>query len=202
MHRGNLPAEEQLGALPIDEPPFFVLSPAARHHVHLLGGMGVDADARVRRAGDGKYQNVFAAGEDHGGEHPQKWVYLAGFGMTIGTVFGRIAGEGQRQCLTSGIWWMRPSANSPSVTPAAYCEDYCAAFPAMEERKDFHRSRFRLPLDCVSRSVALATRPACIRSLTSSRISIPRLMSEGRLAILRALCPPPAGSRSSSKRRT
>ena len=37
--------------------------------------------------------NIFAAGEIMAGNILGKG-YLAGFGMTIGTVFGRIAGEG------------------------------------------------------------------------------------------------------------
>jgi tricarballylate dehydrogenase len=79
-------------ALPIDEPPFFAY-PLRPGITFTYLGLGVDTDARVRRAGDGKYQNVFAAGEIMAGNILRNG-YLAGFGMTIGTVFGRIAGEG------------------------------------------------------------------------------------------------------------
>ena len=54
-------------------------------------GLKVDQTARV--AGPhGRFDNIWAAGRDHGGLHPRQG-YLAGFGMTIGTVFGRIAGQ-------------------------------------------------------------------------------------------------------------
>jgi tricarballylate dehydrogenase len=46
----------------------------------------------VRREGDGSFENLFAAGEVMAGNILRRG-YLAGFGMTIGTVFGRIAGE-------------------------------------------------------------------------------------------------------------
>jgi tricarballylate dehydrogenase len=52
----------------------------------------VDESARVRMS-DGSYcRNVVAAGEIMAGNILGKG-YLAGLGMTIGTVFGRIAGK-------------------------------------------------------------------------------------------------------------
>ncbi len=55
--------------------------------------MGVDAGARVLRTGGGTLENVWAAGEIMAGNILRNG-YLAGFGMSIGTVFGRLAGEG------------------------------------------------------------------------------------------------------------
>jgi tricarballylate dehydrogenase len=53
----------------------------------------VDRDARIRmRGGDGA-ENMFAAGEIMAGNVLGKG-YTAGIGMTIGSVFGKIAGEG------------------------------------------------------------------------------------------------------------
>ena len=55
-------------------------------------GVAVDQDAHVR-AGDGqRFENVFAAGEIMSGNILSTG-YLAGFGLTIGTVWGRIAGR-------------------------------------------------------------------------------------------------------------
>jgi len=48
-------------------------------------------DARVQTT-NGPLPNVFAAGEIMAGSILGQG-YLAGFGMTIGTVFGRIAGQ-------------------------------------------------------------------------------------------------------------
>ncbi|MFN8163201.1 MAG: FAD-dependent tricarballylate dehydrogenase TcuA [Solirubrobacterales bacterium] len=78
-------------ALPIDRPPFYAY-PLRPGITFTYLGLGVDADARVRRAGEGSFRNVFAAGEVMAGNILRRG-YLAGFGMTIGTVFGRIAGE-------------------------------------------------------------------------------------------------------------
>jgi tricarballylate dehydrogenase len=55
-------------------------------------GVGVDATARVRRAAGGTFENVFAAGEVMAGNILTRG-YLAGVGLTIGSVFGRIAGR-------------------------------------------------------------------------------------------------------------
>ena len=56
-------------------------------------GVKVDSDARVLMADGRGAQNVYAAGEIMAGNILGKG-YIAGVGMTIGTVFGRIAGKG------------------------------------------------------------------------------------------------------------
>lgn len=55
-------------------------------------GVEVDGKARVQRTGARPVRNLFAAGEIMAGNILGEG-YLAGFGMTIGTVLGRIAGE-------------------------------------------------------------------------------------------------------------
>ena len=55
-------------------------------------GVRVDSAARVLRADGAPFANVYAAGEIMAGNVLRKG-YIAGIGMTIGTVFGRIAGE-------------------------------------------------------------------------------------------------------------
>jgi len=54
-------------------------------------GLKVDETARATSE-QGRYENVWAAGEIMAGSILGQG-YLAGFGMTIGTVFGRIAGR-------------------------------------------------------------------------------------------------------------
>ena len=56
-------------------------------------GLKVDEAARVVMHGGIPARNVYAAGEIMAGNILRKG-YIAGIGMTIGTVFGRIAGEG------------------------------------------------------------------------------------------------------------
>jgi tricarballylate dehydrogenase len=52
----------------------------------------VDETMRVMTTSGAPLQNVFAAGEIMAGNVLRRG-YIAGIGMTIGTVFGRIAGE-------------------------------------------------------------------------------------------------------------
>jgi tricarballylate dehydrogenase len=77
-------------ARPIDTPPFSAY-PLCPGITFTYLGLRVDAAARVLM-NDGKPSaNLFAAGEIMAGNILGKG-YLAGFGMSIGTVFGRIAG--------------------------------------------------------------------------------------------------------------
>lgn len=77
-------------ARPLDTPPFYgyTLRPGV---TFTYLGFRVDAGARVQGAG-GPIRNLWAAGETMAGSILGRG-YLAGFGMTIGTVFGRIAGR-------------------------------------------------------------------------------------------------------------
>lgn len=77
-------------ARPIDTPPFlgYALRPGV---TFTYLGLAVDAEARTARGGRGM-QNLWAAGEIMAGSILGEG-YLAGFGMTIGGVFGRIAGR-------------------------------------------------------------------------------------------------------------
>ena len=56
-------------------------------------GVRVNREARMVMADGAVSPNMFAAGEIMAGNVLGKG-YLAGIGMTIGAVFGRIAGEG------------------------------------------------------------------------------------------------------------
>src|ERR1044071_283195 len=75
----------------IDTPPFcaYPLRPGL---TFTYAGVGIDETARVRRAGGGTFENVFAAGEVMAGDILTRG-YLAGVGLTMGSVFGRIAGR-------------------------------------------------------------------------------------------------------------
>ena len=74
----------------IEAPPFYAL-PLRPGITFTYHGVSVDRDARVRTA-DGTFENLFAAGEIMAGTILSRG-YLAGLGMTIGSVFGRIAGR-------------------------------------------------------------------------------------------------------------
>jgi tricarballylate dehydrogenase len=77
-------------ARPIDTPPYYGYSLRPGVTFTYLG-LKVSPTAQVQTA-QGPLQNVWAAGEIMAGSILGQG-YLAGFGMTIGTVFGRIAGK-------------------------------------------------------------------------------------------------------------
>lgn len=77
-------------ALPIDAPPYQAY-PVRPGITFTYLGVGVDDRGRVLRAGGGAFENVFAAGEIMAGSILRHG-YLGGFGLTIGAVFGRLAG--------------------------------------------------------------------------------------------------------------
>lgn len=78
-------------ALPLDKPPFYAY-PLRPGITFTYFGVQVDEKARVIFSEIGPAPNIFAAGEIMAGNILGKG-YLAGFGMTIGTVFGKIAGR-------------------------------------------------------------------------------------------------------------
>ncbi|WP_193174585.1 FAD-dependent tricarballylate dehydrogenase TcuA [Oricola nitratireducens] len=78
-------------ACPIDTAPFYAY-PVRPGITFTYLGTRVDRDARMQMADGGASGNMFAAGEIMAGNVLGKG-YAAGIGMTIGSVFGRIAGE-------------------------------------------------------------------------------------------------------------
>ena len=78
-------------AMPIDRPPFWAY-PLRPGITFTYLGVTVDECARVIMQDGRPSANVLAAGEVMAGNILGKG-YLAGFGLTIGTVFGRIAGR-------------------------------------------------------------------------------------------------------------
>lgn len=87
----GLEIEKSNWARPIDTPPFYAY-PLAPGITFTYLGVRIDAAARVHMEDDAIAPGVFAAGEMMSGNILGQG-YLAGFGMTIGTVFGRIAGR-------------------------------------------------------------------------------------------------------------
>ena len=77
-------------AQPIDTPPFYGV-PMRPGITFTYKGVAVTEQARVRRTDGTTFANVFAAGEIMSG-NVLSTGYLAGFGLTIGSVWGRIAG--------------------------------------------------------------------------------------------------------------
>ena len=78
-------------ALPLDRAPFYGL-PLRPGITFTYMGVEVDSDARVIQRTGRPFSNVYAAGEIMSGNILTKG-YLAGFGLTIGSVFGRLAGK-------------------------------------------------------------------------------------------------------------
>jgi tricarballylate dehydrogenase len=87
----GLAPEKTHWAQRLDTPPFaaYPLRPGI---TFTYLGVRVDGNARVLAADGAPFENVYAAGEIMAGNVLRNG-YIAGIGMTIGTVFGRIAGE-------------------------------------------------------------------------------------------------------------
>ena len=78
-------------ARPLDTPPYYGY-PLRPGITFTYLGVTVNEQAQVIMQNDQPAPNIFAAGEIMAGNILGKG-YLAGFGMTIGTVFGRVAGK-------------------------------------------------------------------------------------------------------------
>jgi tricarballylate dehydrogenase len=87
-------------AVPIEAPPFYGY-PLRPGITFTYLGLAVDACARVQMADGQTVENLFAAGEIMSGNILSSG-YLGGFGLTIGTVFGRIAGTEAGKYVSSG----------------------------------------------------------------------------------------------------
>ena len=83
----------------IDAPPFFGY-PLRPGITFTYLGVKVDQHAAMQMSDGARARNIFAAGEIMAGNILGKG-YLAGFGMTVGTVFGRLAGQGAVDCARS-----------------------------------------------------------------------------------------------------
>jgi tricarballylate dehydrogenase len=87
-------------ARPIVQPPFYGYSLRPGITFTYLG-VRVDEEARLVMADGSRSPNMFAAGEIMAGNVLGKG-YLAGIGMTIGSVFGRIAGTEAAKLVARG----------------------------------------------------------------------------------------------------
>ncbi|GAC1318512.1 MAG: FAD-dependent tricarballylate dehydrogenase TcuA [Chloroflexota bacterium] len=90
-HTEGLVPNKSHWALPIDTPPYHAY-PLRPGITFTYRGVEVTDRAQVLRTGGAPFDNIFAAGEMMAGNILGRG-YLAGFGLTIGTVFGRIAGK-------------------------------------------------------------------------------------------------------------
>ncbi|MGH7827875.1 MAG: FAD-dependent tricarballylate dehydrogenase TcuA [Candidatus Binatia bacterium] len=86
-------------ARPVETPPFYGY-PLRPGITFTYLGVTVNERAQVIMQDDQPAKNVFAAGETMAGNILGKG-YLAGFGLTIGSVFGRIAGREAARCAIS-----------------------------------------------------------------------------------------------------
>ncbi|WP_305764471.1 FAD-dependent tricarballylate dehydrogenase TcuA [Breoghania sp. L-A4] len=90
-HTEGLEPQKSHWARRIEDAPFYAY-PVRPGITFTYLGTRVDQDARMQLAAGGGAENMFAAGEIMAGNVLGRG-YAAGIGMTIGSVFGRIAGE-------------------------------------------------------------------------------------------------------------
>ncbi|PTW51044.1 FAD-dependent tricarballylate dehydrogenase TcuA [Rhodovulum kholense] len=147
------PPRSRPGGLSLARPPFAAipLVPGLGFTRH---GVAVDATARVRLEGGGTAHRVFAAGAAMTGAVLGEG-YLSGTGLTVGGVFGRIAGAGAAAFAGAGIAARapRPMPEAPAAetdpepwaeaaralnicNTCGFCTGLCAVFPAARRRPD------------------------------------------------------------------
>ncbi|HEY6509526.1 MAG TPA: FAD-binding protein, partial [Vicinamibacterales bacterium] len=90
-HTDGLAPPKTHWARPLDTPPYWAY-PLKPGITFTYLGLRVDGRTRVAMASGDGAANIYAAGEVMAGNILRQG-YLAGFGMTIGTVFGRLAGQ-------------------------------------------------------------------------------------------------------------
>jgi tricarballylate dehydrogenase len=95
-HTDGLVPPKSHWARPIDTPPYYGY-PLRPGITFTYLGVTVNEQAQVIMQDDRPAKNVFAAGEVMAGNILGRG-YLAGFGLTIGSVFGRIAGREAARC--------------------------------------------------------------------------------------------------------
>ena len=173
-------------ARPLDAPPFwgYPLRPGI---TFTYLGVKVDERARVIMTNGQPAANVFAAGEIMAGNILGKG-YVAGVGMTIGTVFGRIAGRRPPRMLSDDL--VRHGQHVMTVCNACrYCEGYCPVFPAIEHRLTFAKGDLaylaNLCHDCGECLYACQYAPP-----HEFGIDVPRMMDEIRVASYEEYCWP------------
>lgn len=94
-HTQGLEVEKTHWALKIDTPPFYCY-PLRPGVTFTYMGVKVGKDAKVFKDDGEPFDNLFAAGEIMAGNILTQG-YVAGFGMSIGSVFGKVAGENAAQ---------------------------------------------------------------------------------------------------------
>lgn len=91
-HTQGLSIEKTHWALKIDTPPYYCY-PLRPGVTFTYMGVKVNMDGQVHKNDDSLFGNLFAAGEIMAGNILTQG-YVAGFGMSIGSVFGRLCGVG------------------------------------------------------------------------------------------------------------
>jgi tricarballylate dehydrogenase len=91
-HTEGLDPPKSHWAIRIDTPPFYAY-PLRTGITFTYLGVGIDEAARIKMNDGSVSPNMFGAGEIVAG-NILKQGYLAGFGLTMGAVIGRIAGKG------------------------------------------------------------------------------------------------------------
>ena len=114
-------------------------------------GVAVNDRAQVLMQDGKPAANLFAAGEIMAGNILGQG-YLGGIGMTIGGVFGRIAGAEAARVIIDNLeadgfdlkTLLDPKASQEVArvmqicNACRYCEGFCAVFPAMTRRRHFN----------------------------------------------------------------
>ena len=186
-HRGTRRREDALGAA-ARHAAVLRLSAAARHHVHLSRACEWTSTTRVLMTDGSAAANIYAAGRDHGGQRAAASGYIAGIGMTIGTVFGRIAGEERgAACPRTMTWSQHGAARDDGLQRLPLLRAVLPRVPgdgAAARRSP--RPTSRTSPTCAT-TAASASTPASTRRRTSSASTCRGRSREVRVRVVRGL---------------
>ena len=151
-----------------------------------ISGVAVDAHARVADADGQPAANVYAAGEIMAGNILREG-YLAGFGMTIGTVFGRIAGEEAAGMLPDDLIRRDGAAHDDGLQRLPLLRAVLPGVPGDGEAADLRCGRSQLSREPVPQ---LRRVPLRLSVRAAARVRHQRaLVARGHShALLRGLC--------------
>ena len=177
-HTEGLDPPKSHWAVPIKTPPFYGY-PLRPGITFTYMGVTVDEQAGIVMHDGRRSPNMFAAGEVMSGNILGRG-YLAGFGLTIGAVFGRIAGkEAARSASALSLTLTRRSGSLRSATPAA-----TARGTAPSGRRWSCGGRSPTPTSSISpisaSTAGPATTPASSRRRTSSPSTSRKIFAELR----------------------
>jgi hypothetical protein len=180
----GLTPEKTHWARALDTPPFWAY-PLRPGVTFTYLGLKVDERARVLMSNGAPAENIVAAGEIMAGNILGQG-YVAGVGMTIGTVFGRIAGGGRPACRLS---FRRRASTYDGPQRLPLLRGVFPVFQTMENRTSFAKGDL-LYLSNLCHNCGECLYACQYAPPHEFGINVPRVMAEIRVGSYEEFCWP------------